>query len=183
MDAAYRVFYKEGFARARVDVIADAAGVSKRTFYYHFDSKDALLSAVLEAQHDLVLARIANWTRDCAGDPVRMVEVLFGELAAWAKSPTWQGSGFTRSAMELSDLPGHPARAVARRHKAAVEAWLCAQLTANGVLSPKQIARQVMLLLEGCQSLILIHNDPGYAACASEAATVLVSHCLSGASR
>ena len=34
-----------------VDAMAEAAGVTKRTLYYHFESKDALVAAVLDHQH------------------------------------------------------------------------------------------------------------------------------------
>ena len=50
IDAAYELFYKDGFARAGVDAIAERAGVTKRTLYQHFDSKDALVAAVLDIQ-------------------------------------------------------------------------------------------------------------------------------------
>jgi len=129
IEAAYELFYKGGFARAGVDAIAAAAGVTKRTLYYHFDSKDELLAAVLEDQHEQVLARIRRWAQKAHGDPAAMVELLFSEFAAWARKPGFQGSGFTRAAMELAEMPGHPARAAARRHKAAVERWLAEQLT------------------------------------------------------
>ena len=129
IEAAYELFYKGGFARAGVDAIAASAGVTKRTLYYHFDSKDELLAAVLEDQHEQVLARIRRWAQKAHGDPAAMVELLFSEFAAWARKPGFQGSGFTRAAMELAEMPGHPARAAARRHKAAVERWLAEQLT------------------------------------------------------
>ena len=174
IDSAYELFYKGGFVRAGVDAVAEAAGVTKRTLYYHFDSKDALLAAVLDAQHELVLARIQRWAKQASGDPVAMVEVLFTQLAAWAKKPGFHGSGFTRAAMELADLPGHPARAAARRHKAAIESWMAEQFAQHGIRSSRELAREVMLLIEGCQSLILIHGDTSYAEAACAAARVLV---------
>ena len=175
IDTAYEVFYKGGFARASVDAIAEAAKVTKRTLYYHFDSKDALIAAVLDAQHELVLARIARWAKRASGDPARIVGILFEEFAAWARKPGWQGSGFTRATMELADLPGHPARAAARRHKAAIEAWLAEQLAQTGkIRGPRDLARQVMLLIEGCHSLVLIHGDTSYTDSASTAARLLV---------
>jgi AcrR family transcriptional regulator len=174
IDAAYGIFYKGGFTAARVDAVAEAAGITKRTLYYHFESKDALLAAVLDAQHELMLARIQGWAGRAAGEPAQLVEVLFAEFAAWARKPGWQGSGFTRAALELADLPGHPARAAARRHKAAVEAWLAQQFAAQGIRRSRSLARQVMLLIEGCMSLILIHGDPSYAGTASAAARCLV---------
>lgn len=174
IDAAYELFYKGGFARAGVDAIAEAAHVTKRTFYYHFDSKDALLGAVLAAQHELALQRIQRWAGQGRGNPVAMVEILFAEFASWASRRGWQGSGFTRAAMEFAELPGHPARSAARRHKTAVEDWLAQQFERNRTRNPREVARQIMLLIEGCHSLILIHGDTSYAKAAAGAARLLV---------
>jgi len=174
IDTAYEVFYKEGFARAGVDAIADAAKVTKRTLYYHFDSKDALLAAVLDAQHELVLARIHRWAKRASGDPARIVQILFDEFKQWARKPGWHGSGFTRATMELADLPGHPARVAAHQHKAAVEGWLAGQFAGGGIRGSRELARQVMLLIEGCHSLVLIHGDSSYVDTASATARLLV---------
>ena len=47
LTSAYRLFHRHGFNRVSMDEIAAAAGVTKRTLYYHFRSKDSLLAAVL----------------------------------------------------------------------------------------------------------------------------------------
>jgi AcrR family transcriptional regulator len=108
------VFYKDGFFRAGVDAIAEAAHVTKRTLYYHFDSKDSLLAAVLADQNDLALARIRRWAEKARGEPAEIVAILFAEFEVWAKQAGWTGAGFTRVAMELADMPGHSARVAAR---------------------------------------------------------------------
>lgn len=172
--AAYRLFYRDGFARVGVDAVAAAARVTKRTLYYHFPSKDALLAAVLDAQHALALREIADWTGAVAGDPKAMVARLFAVIAAWAAKPRWQGSGFTRATMEPAGLPGHPARLAARRHKQAVEDWFARQLAQGGVADARARARQLMVLMEGAMALILIHGDTGYAAAAAAAAERLI---------
>jgi len=182
IDAAYEVSYKGGFARPGVDAIAEAARVTKRTLYYHFDSKDALLAAVLDAQHELVLARIQRWARRASGNPQKMVEILFGEFKTWARKPGWRGSGFTRAAMELADLPGHPARRAASRHKAAVEDWLAGEFANGGIRGSRELARQIMLFIEGCHSLALIHGDTSYIDTASASARLLVSRSRVGCS-
>jgi len=176
LESAYKLFYKVGFARAGVDAIAESAGVTKRTLYYHFPSKDTLLGAVLDLQHELTLRLIQRWAKPASGKPLEMVDILFKEFAHWAKQPGWQGSGFTRAVMELADLPGHPARAAAQRHKASVESWLTAQFVRSEIKKPRLLARQIMLLIEGCHSLILIHGDATYASAASAAARLLVDH-------
>jgi len=173
VDAAYEFFYRCGFGRAGVDAIAEAARVTKRTLYHYFDSKDALLAAVLEDQHELMLERLRRWAKPGA-DPSAMVELLFAELKQWAMQPGWLGSGFSRATMELADLPGHPARTAARRHKVAVEGFLCEQFARGELSGAHVLARQIMLLIEGCMLLILIHGDPTYADAASAAAQGLV---------
>ncbi|TIT25823.1 MAG: helix-turn-helix transcriptional regulator, partial [Mesorhizobium sp.] len=56
LQAAYKLFRRRGFFRVGMDEIAVAAGVTKKTLYYHFDSKDALLTAVLASQHERAFA-------------------------------------------------------------------------------------------------------------------------------
>ena len=170
LQAAYEQFYREGFNRSGVDAIADAAGVTKRTLYDHFESKDALLTAVLDHQHGLVLERIERWADRSATDAVSLIDGVFASVAAWTAQPGWQGSGFSRVAVELSSLPGHPARTATRRHKAAVEAWYADRFRALEVDRPELLAREVMLLLEGCFLLLLVHGDPAYVATAAAAA-------------
>ncbi|HNB53962.1 MAG TPA: TetR/AcrR family transcriptional regulator [Anaerolineales bacterium] len=48
LDAAMTVFAREGFDKARMDVIADEAGLSKGTLYLYFESKDHLITSLLE---------------------------------------------------------------------------------------------------------------------------------------
>ncbi|TMJ24875.1 MAG: helix-turn-helix transcriptional regulator, partial [Alphaproteobacteria bacterium] len=40
LDAAYKLFRRKGFTRVSMDDIAAATGVTKRTLYHHFTSKD-----------------------------------------------------------------------------------------------------------------------------------------------
>lgn len=170
LTAAYDQLYKEGFARVTMDAIARSAQVTKRTLYYHFDSKDALVAAVLNQQRVHALAHIRSWANDSAADPADFLAGLFTQLGRWSSQPGWLGSGFTRLTMELADMPGHPARRASHHHKLAVEMWLADKLAALGARDAPELARQVMLLIEGCLSLILIHGDPTYAAAAAKAA-------------
>jgi AcrR family transcriptional regulator len=48
IDAAYDLFYEKGFNRVSVDEIAAKSGITKRTLYDHFESKDAMLAVVLD---------------------------------------------------------------------------------------------------------------------------------------
>jgi hypothetical protein len=77
-------------------------------------------------------------------------------------------------ALELADLPGHPARIATRRHKAALQGELARRLAACRVRNAHKVASQVQILLEGAMVLILIHNEVGYASLAAAAARQLL---------
>lgn len=171
LSAAYRLFYKRGFSRVSVDAIADLAGVTKRTIYYHFKSKDEIIATVMEVQHVHLMAQFHSWLESNSNTPNRIVVGLFSKFKDWADNSDWQGSGFSRVSAELADMSGHPARRVASHHKKAVEHWLVDRLAAAGVIDAERLARELMLLIEGSMSLALIHGDTGYidtAMCAAE---------------
>jgi AcrR family transcriptional regulator len=174
LDAAYELFYRRGFSRVGVDEIAAFSGITKRSLYYHFKSKDELLAAVLDLQHELALARIRKYETRYRGAPDDIIDVLFSELARWMARPGFAGAGFTRIVMELADLPGHPAHAAARRHKSAVEGWYTELFAREKVASPGELARDVALLTEGAMALALVHRDRTYVMAAARAAKRLV---------
>jgi AcrR family transcriptional regulator len=174
LDAAYRSFYRKGFSRSGLDEIAAEAGVTKRTLYYHFPSKDDLLAAMLERQSGPALQQIQQWAEHLQGDAKAWISAPFDEVEKWGSQPWFAGTGFSRVVMELADLPGHPARAVASTHKKAVEAWVAARLAGSGEPEPDERARELVLLLEGAVMLMLVHRDPTYTRAARDAAMRLV---------
>jgi AcrR family transcriptional regulator len=176
LDAAYREFRRKGFARVGVDEIAAASRVTKRTLYSHFRSKDDLLAATFQLQIELAREAKQYLAREAAGStPEQIVESWFAALRQWSGKSRWSGSGFTRVAMELADLPGHPARALARRHKNIMMADLARKFAEAGVESPQERVREIWVLVEGAMVMMLIQGDRSYATTAAEAAKRLIS--------
>jgi AcrR family transcriptional regulator len=174
LTSAYRLFYRHGFNRVSMDEIAAAARVTKRTLYYHFRSKDDLIAAALERQHEIALSTFRAWTDRIRGKPETMVAMIFNELQKWVSQRDFFGSGFTRVAIELAEMPGHPARAIARRHKAMVEGVFAELLLKGGVPSARRRARQIYTLMEGATALMLVHGDKNYISAAAEAGKAIV---------
>jgi len=172
LDAANRLFYAEGIGRVSVDAVAEKAGVTKRTLYYHFRSKDDLVSSYLESRDQPNLDQFAKWF-EAGGDTLpEKVAAMFDGLAKAARNPRWKGCGFLRTAAELASKPGHPAVKVGAAHKKKFEAWLSEQL--GDTARPAECARQITLLMEGAFSTMLIHRDPDYIRVAGETAAMLV---------
>ena len=175
VDAAYESFWRAGFTRTSVDSVAERAGVTKRTIYSYFRSKDDLLAAVLLRYGELAAQRLKHIGDRMPVDRDGLVDSFFGQLGRWASAtPRWSGPGFTRLVFELADLPGHPARAIARRAKAETESWLAERLAAARVRDPHERAREVMLLVEGSMALTLVHGGRNYIDAAAHAAKQLV---------
>ncbi len=179
LDAANRLFYAEGIRAVSVDAIAEKAGLTKRTLYYHFKSKDELVTAYLESRDQPNLKLFSKWFEDADGGLSEKIEALFRNLAKSARHPKWKGCGFLRTAAELANMPGHPAVQVGAAHKHKFEVWLAEVIAAGGGSNAPQLARQIVLLMDGAFSTMLVHRDPAYVEAAGEAAAALVQVQLS----
>src|SRR5690242_1560906 len=64
LDAAIRVFARQGFHSCRVSDIADEAGVAYGLVYHYFDSKDQVLNELFSERWSLMLAAIDEVDRE-----------------------------------------------------------------------------------------------------------------------
>ncbi|MCL8382692.1 TetR/AcrR family transcriptional regulator [Xanthobacter aminoxidans] len=174
VQAASKLFYAEGIGRVSMDAVAENAGVTKRTLYYHFDSKDDLVAAYLDARDQPNLTQMAGWFAAAEGGADAKVAAIFAALAKSARHPKWKGCGFLRTTAELAALPGHPAVKIGARHKAAFATWLAGELQTAGFDAPTALARQILLLLDGAFSASLVHRDASWFEEAGAAAGALV---------
>lgn len=174
LDAASRLFYSEGIRAVSVDAVAEKAGVTKKTLYYHFRSKDDLIAGYLAARDQPNLMLFAKWYDAARGGAADKTAAMLRELGRGARHPKWKGCGFLRTVAELANMPGHPARRIGAAHKKKFETWLAGRYSESGLANPKKLARGVALLMEGAFAMMLIHRDPEYADAAAEAARLLV---------
>lgn len=173
--AANRLFYREGIGRVSVDAVAEEAGLTKRSLYYHFKSKDDLIAAYLDYRDLPNLRAFQRWFEEADGTLADRFAVIFGKLAVAAAQPKWKGCGFLRTAAELINLPGHPAIQTGAAHKKKVEAWLASCLAGDGVANTEDLARQIRLLIDGAFAVAMLHRDPSYFRSAGAAAHTLIS--------
>lgn len=175
LEAANRLFYGEGIRAVSVDAIAAKAGITKKTLYYHFKSKDDLIEAYLASRDQPNLALFRTWFDEAEGTLADKVEALFLNLAASARHPKWKGCGFLRTAAELANVPGHPAMKVGAAHKKKFEAWLSDIFADHDIAPAEELARQIVLLMDGAFSSVLVHRDPAYIESAGRAAREIVA--------
>ena len=144
--AAEDLFYNRGITAVGVDLIAERSGVTKRTLYNQFGSKDNLVAAYLNARGErwrsLVEATVA-----ASSDPVSAVTAPFVALEEWSKTNV-RGCAFINALAELPD-PSYQAY----RSAADQKHWLLDLFehlaTAAGCTQPDDLATQLLVLHEG----------------------------------
>ena len=104
LDAAHAVFIRRGTAGARMQEIADEAGVNKALLHYYFRNKDRLSLAVFQRVAAAVFGRVAQvLTSDVElEDKVRGIIAIY--LDQFAKTPY-------APAYVISEVNLHPERA------------------------------------------------------------------------
>jgi AcrR family transcriptional regulator len=178
ISAASKLFYGEGIGRVSMDAVAEKAGVTKRTVYYHFKSKDDLVAAYLHGRDQPNLSLFERWFVSTEGGLADKIRGMFFKLAQSARHPKWKGCGFLRTTAELANMPGHPAMKVGAAHKKKFENWMRLLFEGEGIEDALRLARQIMLLMDGSFAVTLLHRDPSYMETAGDAAYSLIKAAL-----
>ncbi|ALJ18436.1 ScbR family autoregulator-binding transcription factor [Microbacterium sp. No. 7] len=155
--AAADVFVAHGFAGASLSEIAARAGVTKGALYFHFPSKTALASAMIQAQQD-ANAQLENAVRAHDGDHLDLLESMTKGLAQrLVDDPT------LRAAMRLAVERGEGRDEVISE---TYETWerlvadVAARARARGELAahvdPAQLARFLVAAFTGLQTVSLV---------------------------
>jgi len=162
---ADRLFYGQGIRAVGVDTIAAEAGLSKRTLYNHFPSKDALIAAYLQRRFRL-------WAVTDE-PPKQQILRYFDRLATIMGSPDFRGCPFVNAVAEIGESD-HPAVPIAREFKGQRRAWLRSLLERMEIADADGLANQIGLLVEGALAMALVQGNPGPAAAARLAAETLI---------
>ena len=164
LETADRLFYGQGTV-VGVDTISAEAGVSKRTLYNHYPSKDALIEAYLQRRIRLIPTSDKPPAQQILDDFERLERAF-----------TWEGfrgCAFVNAVAELKD-PKHAANAIALRFKEVRRQWFRELLARAGVADPDGLSLQLLLLVDGAIAAALVRKDPTVARAARDAARVLL---------
>jgi len=151
-------FHEHGITATGVDALSRAAGISKRTLYERFGSKDGLIVAAYDALDVPVFRMLTENLAPGTDDPRLELERFFDRLVMLVRSPEFRGCPFTNAAGELADRE-HPAHAVVRRHKARIRRWFLSRARLAGAREPERVANRLMLLFAGVQAQSLVERS------------------------
>lgn len=165
LDTADRLFYLHGIRAIGVDTVAAEIGISKRTLYNHFPSKDELIKAYL--------ARRSVTMPPSDKPPVEQILGTFNSLKRRFGAKDFRGCPFVNAVTELG-AEDHAVRKIATAFKDGRRARFRDLLKQLGAADPDRVATQLQLLVDGAIAADLVHNDPSMAVAAKQAARVLL---------
>jgi AcrR family transcriptional regulator len=163
---ADRLFYLRGIRAIGVDTVAAEIGISKRTLYNHFPSKDALIAAYL-ARRSISLP---------ASDKPALEQILgtFDSMERRFSAKDFRGCPFVNAVAELG-TEDHAVRKVAFAFKNGRRARFRDLLNQLNVANADDLATQLQLLVDGAIAADLVRNDPAMARAAKMAAIALLA--------
>ncbi|HVJ80319.1 MAG TPA: TetR/AcrR family transcriptional regulator [Planctomycetia bacterium] len=156
--AAVELFYRNGFQAVGVDQVIDKAGVTKTTFYKHFESKDDLMVAAVRRRDEWESAAWARAVQKKVGDdPVAQLLGVFDVMDLWFNDPDFRGCMFINTAVEFPN-PHDPVHQAAAVHKRNARDLCRDQARAAGIVEADRFADEYTLLFEGALILRQAHG-------------------------
>ncbi|PWC10803.1 TetR family transcriptional regulator [Brenneria corticis] len=169
--SALKLFYRHGFHAAGVDLLAEEAGMTKKTLYRHYPSKDALIDAALALRHQQFMKKLRSFVESAAVELRPLAYIDF--IAGWTREDDFHGCAFINATAEYGQHNAAPHRQAAA-HKQEIRRYLIDLCAAGGAQQPESIAEPLYLLGEGLivASQVLGHNDSLVEAARSVAGTL-----------
>ncbi|MEV8567314.1 TetR/AcrR family transcriptional regulator [Streptomyces sp. NPDC051322] len=156
LEAAATLTYRDGVGIG-VEALCKAAGVSKRSLYQLFESKDELLAASLKERTSAFVAGLLPATGDGRSPRERILHV-FEQVESQAGAPEFRGCPYLAVQIELKDQ-SHPASRVAHQAKAKLTAFFRSEAEQGGASDPDLLARQLSLVFDGASARAGIRAD------------------------
>lgn len=115
--SAVELFYRNGFSAVGVDRVIAHAGVTKTTFYKHFESKDELMVAAVQRRDEWESHLWGHAVRNIAGEnPARYPLAMLEIMDMVFNDPDFHGCMFLNTAIEFPN-PHDPVHQAASSFK------------------------------------------------------------------
>jgi AcrR family transcriptional regulator len=155
---AFDLFYKNGFHATGVDTIIAGTGISKRTLYKHFTSKEGLIIAAIDYYHQTMYKTISGYLeKTTLKNPVEKVLRIFDFLAERVDAGNLDGC----FAMNAKTEYVHKAREIEDAYATyvvALQQMIERYLQEGNVGNSQLLATQIIILFEGA---IIRSKDTG----------------------
>jgi AcrR family transcriptional regulator len=180
MDAGAELFYAHGFHAVGLDRILEEVGVTKTTFYNHFESKDALIVAILEHRDAHDMAALAEELARHGGSARERILAVFDVLDAWFRDEGFRGCLFINAAAQFPNAHD-PVHVAALRHGEHLHGAFLGLALEAGAAEPARLAQQLCMLVAAAITSRQIGSDIDAARTARDMADALLDRCAAPA--
>lgn len=144
--SSLQLFYRNGFHATGVELLSREAGVTKKTLYRHYPSKDVLIDAALALRHEQFMTRMRTFVEraDAAQRPLAYIDFI----ANWVQEDDFCGCAFINATAEFAQSDSAPHQQTAR-HKGEIQAYLLSLCASAGAQQPEVVSTQLFLIGEG----------------------------------
>lgn len=147
LETASELFYHRGIHTVGVDLIAAEAGVTKKTIYDRFGSKDNLVVAYLKAR-DVRWRAVVDRHIAAAPGPKEAAVAVFDSLEEWRATMGNRGCAMINARAEFAG-PDHPSRELAADQKRWLRDRFRDLAARAGLPEPGDLAVELLVLHEG----------------------------------
>lgn len=178
IQAALELFSLTGYSTVGVNAISEKAGVTKKTLYHHFKSKEELILAVLRYYDERSRNSFMRSVEEKAENSQERLLAVFDVVEEWFNSKNFSGCLFV-SAMGEYPEEGASIRSVCQESKLMTQKYIQSLAENAGLQDARELSEQLMLLIEGSITMAQVNNSSLSAVRAKKAAKVLIQSSVS----
>ncbi len=173
MKSALELFSKNGIHATGIDMIVDHSGVTKKTLYAHFISKEALVVAVLRQYDELARNELKRQVENRGKTAKGRLLGIFDFAENWFLQDDFYGCLFINTVSEYSDK-GTPIRQICQEYKKLLKSYIRELCEQAGASNPQGLAEELAMLLEGATVTAQVSPSPKTAKIAKRVAKALI---------
>lgn len=174
IDTAIGLFCEHGYHGTGIDRILSEAGVSKKTLYTHFRSKEELIMAALRKYDGLFRNDFMRQVDRAGKTPREKLLAVFDVAEDWFAQKKFFGCMFINVIGEYSQ-DDSPIRDISKQFKRSMRDYIKELCVQAGAAEPDALADQLALLLEGATVTAQVSQKVDSAGTAKEIARRLVA--------
>jgi AcrR family transcriptional regulator len=177
IQTAVKLFSKNGIHATGVDSIVEQSGVTKKTLYAHFRTKEELVLAVLRHYDGLARNEFMRKVENGGTTPRARLLAIFDVAQDWFQQNNFYGCLFINTIGEFSDKDT-PIRQVCKEYKKLVKGYIQKLCQEAGAPDPQRLAEELAMLFEGATVTAQVSQNPKTAKIAKRVAKALIDKAI-----
>ncbi len=177
INTSITLFCEHGYHATGIDLILKTAGVSKKTMYQHFRSKEELIYAALR-QHDGVFRNnFMKAVEEAGNTPQEKLLAIFDIAELWFQDNNFFGCMFINAVGEYSEKES-PIREISKQFKQMMWNYVASLAKETGANNYESLADEICIVLEGSIVTAQISDTTRAAQTAKKMAKTLIEKSL-----